>query len=116
MIKKMATAKQMNAVDPTAPSAVTAAQIEDWKRKHGKVFIYEATDGKKCYLRQPNRRIISAAAVTAGNDSLLQKELVIKNCFLGGDRELLDEDKYFYVMAGQIEGLIEVVEGQLKEV
>lgn len=112
----MATAKQARALDASAPSEVTPAQIEDWKQKYGKVFEYESADGKRCYLRQPNRRIISASSVNAGVDNLLQKELVIKNCFLGGDRTLIDEDKHFYTMANKIEIMIEVVEGTLKEV
>lgn len=111
----MATAKQARALDASAPSEVTPAQIEDWKQKYGKVFTYESTDGKTCYLRQPTRRIIAAATVNAGSDQFLQNELVLKNCFLGGDRDLLDQDKYFFFIQQKVSDLIDVVEGTLKE-
>lgn len=97
------------------PEIVTEEQIARWKRDYGSVFTYEA-DGKLCYLRRPNRKIIAAASVTAGGDTLLQKELVIRNCFLGGDTSLMAEDKYFWMFSAKIESLIEVVEGELKEV
>lgn len=112
----MATAKQARAIDASAPSEVTSSQIEEWKQKYGKIFCYKATDGKMCYFRSPNRRIVAAATVAAGDDGMLQKELVLKNCFLGGDRALLDEDKYFFVLHNYVGGLIDVVEGELKEV
>lgn len=105
-----------NQKQPTPkPEIVTDEQIAKWKRDYGSVFVYEA-DGKRCYLRRPNRKIIAAASVSACGDTLLQKELVIRNCFLGGDTSLVAEDKYFWAFSAQIESLIEVVEGELKEV
>lgn len=98
------------------PTIPTKEQIAKWKKDFGTVFCYTSADGKKCYLRRPNRKIIAAASVMAGTDNMMQKELVIKNCFLGGDESLMNEDKYFYAFAQHIESIIEVVDGELKEV
>lgn len=99
-----------------AASEITPSQVEAWKKEYGKIFTVESPDGKRCYLRVPTRSTLSMAAITAGDDSLLQKELILKNCFIGGDRELIEQDKYFYSVARQIESAIEVIECTLKEV
>lgn len=98
------------------PIKPTKEQIAAWKRDLGTIYHYKSADGKQCYFRRPTRRIIAAATVTAGNDNLLQKELVIKNCFLGGDPELTTEDKYLFALDEHIASTIEIVEGTLKEV
>lgn len=111
----MATAKQARALDASAPSEVTSEQIAEWKKQYGKVFTYKSKDGKKCHFRRPDRRIMAAATVNASGDGYLQRELILKNCFLGGDIDLIDQDKYFFASQHLVEELLEIVEGELKE-
>lgn len=106
--------KRMPAAAPAA-GAIAPEQIAAWKREFGKVYVVEA-DGKKGYLRRPTRKIISAATVIGGNDALRSKEVLIENCWLGGDAELKSEDRYFIALAGRIDEIIEVAQVELKEV
>lgn len=90
------------------------AKIEAWKKKYGDVYLYE-TDGKKCYLRAADRKTISAAAVIGHGDMIKYNEVVLKNCWLGGDEEIQTEDKYFLGVSQILSELINIKEGALKK-
>ncbi len=100
-----------------APAAaeVTPEIIEGWKKKYGDVFCVEA-EGRKGYLRRPDRRIIASANVLGGVDGLKVKEILLRNCWLGGDNALLDEDRYFLGILPHADAIIEIVESDLKKV
>ena len=98
---------------PVAPNAVSAEQIEAWKKKHGKVFCY-TVDGEDVYFRQPDRKVIASAGVYAEKDPMKYAEYVFNNCFLGGNKELLNDDSVFYGLAKVIDKLVAVKEGELK--
>ncbi len=89
-------------------------QIEAWKEKHGKVYSFTA-DGKVCYLRKPTRKALSAAAIIGQKDPLKYNEVLIANCWLGGDEDLKNDDAYFLGLSAKIADLVEVKEGELKE-
>ena len=63
------------------------AKIAAWKKKHGDVFAYEV-DGKTCYLHRPGRDVIAAASVVGKEDPFKFAEIILSNCWLGGDEEL----------------------------
>lgn len=105
--------KNNTAASPAASDTVTPEQIEAWKKKHGKVFCYEV-DGEKIYFRQPDRKVIASASVVAPNDPMKFAELVFSNSFLGGKRELLDDDSVFYGLMPIINELVSAKTGELK--
>lgn len=94
-------------------SAVSQEQIEEWKKKYGKVFRYEV-DGKVLFLRQPDRKTLAAASVSAKNDPMKYNEIALRNSVLGGDVELLDNDSVFYGLSQKIDELIDAKIGELK--
>ncbi len=47
----------------------TKEQIREWKMKHKNVYKL-SFNGKECFLKKPTRQIISAAEVTAGENSI----------------------------------------------
>lgn len=94
-------------------NAVTDEQIAEWKKKYRNVFCY-TVDGEKLYFRQPDRKIIAAAGVTATNDPIKYNEFVLTNCFLGGNRALLEDDSIFYGLSHVVDKLIAVKVGELK--
>lgn len=108
------TASATVAAEKNLSATVTPEQIADWKRKYGEVYVATA-EGRTAYLRRPDRKIISAAAVLGGSDNLKQKEILIRNCWLGGDEEMLAEDKYFLGLSTRIDALIEVAQVELKK-
>lgn len=93
---------------------VTEEMIAAWKKKYGEVYIV-SSEGKTAYLRRPDRSIIGAASVLGGLDNIKQKEVMIRNCWLGGDEDILNEDKYFFGLSGQVDAMIEVAEVELKK-
>jgi len=62
---------------------ITPEQVERWKKEHGKVFYAEA-DGKKAWYRKPTRNDLSYA-MTLRDKPLDMDEMILKNCFLGGE-------------------------------
>lgn len=79
---------------------VTAAQIEQWKKEHGKVFVAEA-DGYKAYYRKPTRKDLSYA-MTLQNQPLDMTETLLKSCFLGGDAIMHEETDYLLGCSGEL--------------
>lgn len=92
----------------------TPEDIAKWKKKHGDVFAYES-DGKICYLRRPSRQVISAATVSGQNDPFNFAQVIIENCWLGGDDELRTADKYFMGLSQKVNEIVEIKVGELKK-
>lgn len=61
---------------------ITAEQVEQWKREHGKVFVAKA-DGLTAYYRKPTRKDLSYA-MTLKEQPLDMYETLLRNCYLGG--------------------------------
>lgn len=62
---------------------ITAEQVEQWKKEHGKVFEIKA-EGKTAYYRKPNRKDLSYA-LTLKSQPLDMDETLLRSCFLGGE-------------------------------
>lgn len=93
---------------------VTPEMVEKWKAKYGDVFVIEG-EGRKAWIRRPDRKVISAAAVNAGADLLKNRELILRNCWLGGDMALQNDDRYFLAIASQIDEIIDIAEVAIKK-
>lgn len=61
---------------------ITPAQIEAWKKEHGRIFVAQA-DGKKGYYRKPTRKDLSYA-MTLQDKPLEMSATLLRQCFLGG--------------------------------
>lgn len=79
---------------------ITAEQVEQWKKEHGRVFVASA-DGKKAYYRKPSRKELSYA-MTLQNQPLDMTECLLKNCFLGGDAEMHEDTDYLLGCSGEL--------------
>ncbi|KAA6348041.1 hypothetical protein EZS27_004493 [termite gut metagenome] len=93
---------------------VTQAQIDEWKVKYGDVFCIEV-DGKIVYLRKPDRKALSAAAIVGKSDPIKYNEILLKNCWLAGDEEIKTNDDLFLGVSGKLSGIIEIKEAELKK-
>ncbi len=93
---------------------ITKEQINNWKQQHGEVFEV-AVDGKKGYLKKPDRKTLSYAMTNAQTNPLGFAEVVLENCWLGGDEDIKTNDGLFFAAAGQIDKLIEIKEAELKK-
>lgn len=95
--------------------AATEEQINDWKKKYGNVYQLEV-DGKSCYLRQPDRKIIAMARTMSEGDYISAQEIILDACWLEGDEEIKTNDTLFLNIASKLEGLIEAKESVLKKI
>lgn len=93
----------------------TEAQVAEWKEKYpAGIYRYEVED-KACYLRRPDRKTLSAASVIGKTDPMKYNEVILKNCWLGGDEEIKTDDGLFLGISGKLAELIEIKEGELKK-
>jgi hypothetical protein len=93
---------------------VTQEQIEAWKKKHGNVFKLKIED-KECYLKTPDRKTLSFASSVATKDPLKFNEILLNNCWLGGDEEIKTDDSLFLAASSKIAEIIEVKEAELEK-
>lgn len=93
---------------------ITEEQIEAWKKKHGSVYS-ETVDSKTAYLKKPDRKALSAAAVLGKTDPMKYNEVLLNNCWLGGDEEIKTNDELFLGVSSKLADLIEIKEAELKK-
>lgn len=89
---------------------VTPEMIEGWKQQYGAVFKYTAEDGKTAYFRQPDRKILGMS--TTAPDSVAGNEIIARNCFLGGDECIINEDTYFYGLSPHLQQYVNATSGK----
>lgn len=76
----------------------TPEDIAGWKEKYGedKVFEIVSENGeKKCYLRKPGRKELDYASKAGEQGAFKFNESLMRQCWLGGDLEMIDDDDYF---------------------
>ncbi len=93
---------------------VTQEQVENWKKQHGDIFKLKIED-KECYLKTPDRKTLSFASSIATKDPLKFNEILLNNCWLGGDEEIKTNDSLFLAAASKLSDLIEVKEAELEK-
>lgn len=96
----------------------TAERLAKWKEKHGENNVFEVTlEDKKCVLHKPTRQNISyaLAASSGGKDGVKMQEALLNGCWIDGDTEFKTDDSYFFAVAAQIEGMMEVKQAELKK-
>lgn len=72
-------------------------------------------DDRIAYLRRPTRKALSAAAVVGKTDPMKYNEVLLKNCWLGGDEEIQEKDDLFLGASEALADLIEKKEATLKK-
>lgn len=89
-------------------------QIDQWKSKHEDVFCLRVDD-KKAYLKRPDRNTLSMASAVGSKDPMQFNEIIFKNCWLGGDEEILTKDDLFLAASAKLDVLIEIKEATLEK-
>lgn len=76
-------------------------QLKKWKEKFGEVF--EVSVGEKiCYLKKADRNIMRAALPFLEKDRIKYMELIIENCWLGGDETMKTNDDDFFAITDAV--------------
>ena len=92
----------------------TAEQIEACKRELGDVFA-ATVDDSVCYLKKPSRKALGYATFASKSDPLKFNEVILNECWLGGDETIRTDDSKFLGLSGVLTQLIEVKEAEIKK-
>lgn len=93
----------------------TKQQIEDWKQKHGSVFLIEVED-KAAYIKVPGRKELSAATqMSNGGDPFEFNKVILDTCWLDGDEAIKTEDRLFLGVCAELDQIIEKAEARVKK-
>lgn len=88
-------------------------QIEAWKAKYGDLYQI-SVEGKSCLLRRPTRKDISYASVV--RDPMQLSETMLKQLWLDGDKELLEQDDLFLAVVAKMEEVMKIKEAEIKKI
>jgi len=89
-----------------------ADQIEGWKKQYGEISAI-IVDCKIAFLKKPDRRTLGYASTAGQKDPMKFNEIILDNCFLGGDEEIKKDDSLFLAASAKIVELIEIKEAEL---
>ena len=111
--------KEQATETPAQPLALTVdlvmAKFPEFKNleaTHGKLKAIMVED-KIALFKKPTRQIIGAASALSTSDPMKYLEMLAENCFVAGDRELLDDDDYFMAIMPKLNELIETKTAEL---
>ena len=93
---------------------LTDAEIAAAKRAYGDIYLIEV-GGKKIYMHRPTRQIFDLAQTSAMKRPSLFEETIMTNCWLAGDKEILDDTELFYGAARKVNEITKVAEAELKK-
>ena len=86
-------------------------QIDKWKALHGEVFAITG-DGKICYCKKPNRKVLEYA-YNYQNNPIKMAETFFNSCFLGGCEDFKTDDELFMSAAPKIGSLFKLKETEI---
>lgn len=94
---------------------VTPEMKEAWSRQFGEGRCAVIRSGDKvCYLKPPSRTDVGAYGVAFRTNGVKANEFLLKQCWLAGDPEFIEEDKYFYSAVEHLPGLIQAKEAEVE--
>ena len=101
---------------------VTADGEEFDDGEEAKDHASELAEGKRevttisavAYLKNPTRKIISMATAVGGKDPIKFGELILQNCWLGGDERIKTDDELFLSANAILGELIKIKSATLK--
>lgn len=92
----------------------TKEQINHWKAIHKEIFEVTVEDAV-CYLKKPDRATISAAMSVGQTDPMKYNEILMENCWVGGDEIVKTDNDYFFAAIEQMGALFEEKKATLKK-
>lgn len=93
---------------------ITQDQIDAWKKQHKSVFEVEVED-KKGYVRVPTRQELGSSQSAAKGNNMNYLSILLKKIWLGGDQEILTDDRLFLGVVQELDAVIETAEAKVKK-
>ena len=92
----------------------TPEQIAMWKNMHGEIFA-ATVEESTCYLKKPDRNTLKAVSSVGANDNIRAVEILLENCWLGGDEEIKTDDSKFFAVSKELVKLLDIKQAELKK-
>lgn len=89
----------------------TAEQISEWKKRYGDIFKVGVGDSV-CYMKKPDRKTMSYVA-TLGNNPIRANEVLLENCWLGGDESIKTDDEKFYGVSAKLNEIVAIKDAEI---
>lgn len=80
------------------------SNYEALKKEHGPLTVMACGD-KMALFKNPSRKVIGVASSYLATNLVKYTEEIANNCFVEGDRELIDEDEYFLSILPELQSL-----------
>jgi hypothetical protein len=94
--------------------AANSEQIAGWKAMYKDVFAIRVAD-RIAYLKRPSRKALGYASVSGKDNPLKFNEVLLNDCWLGGDEAIKTDDTLFLSASAKIAELIHVEEAELEK-
>jgi len=100
--------------------AASEDQIQAWKKKYPKgIFALEVEDDQGdthiTYVRKPDRKALSAAAIYAESDPIRSGETLFNTLRLGGSPKVIEDDELCLSVTAQIGNLFKLKQVEVKK-
>jgi hypothetical protein len=99
--------------------AKIAERVAELKKTHKEVFVVvvEVSEEDKavCYLKKPNRQVISACLSIGANDPVKSDEILLAGCWIEGDERFKTEDDLFFAITPQLPKIVSFKVAELKK-
>ena len=83
----------------------TPEKIAQWKNLHSEVFKVKVDDSVG-YLKKPDRTTLKAITAVANTDPIRSSEILLENCWLGGDESIKTDDEKLLAVSGQLASVV----------
>lgn len=95
----------------------TDEKLKEWKEKHGDRLFMIKVEDKLAVVRKPGRKDLSFATAgsSQGKDALKFAEILLKQCWIDGDQEIMEDDDYFLGAVPTLEALAENKKAEIKK-
>lgn len=100
-----------------AAGEATAAQVQEWRRRWGKVYQVEITDGEErhlAYFHRPDLATIKAVTHLAKTDEVEAGRVMMDNCWIDGSPALRTDAVLFMAVQQQLAAIVGSCTGTLK--
>ena len=96
---------------PDLQGQESRSQIDKWEALFGEVYAITC-DGKICYVKKPDRKILSYASAFQ-NNPIKMAETFFNSCFLGGCEDFKTDDELFMSAAPRVGQIFKLKETEL---
>lgn len=96
-------------------------EIVAFKKEYGKLYNLRVKSDEndsieaQCFIHKPTRQVLDLAASSSKTKDSKFNETILKNCWLAGDKSIVENDDHFYAVSKQLNSVIKFKEAELVE-